>query len=86
MKVLLAIFLLAVVQQSFAQRFILSVAQRQNDQTTFRCVATAFSARHVLTTASCANADNLVLQLRNFVVDGDLTEQTRDCEWLEVIL
>lgn len=89
MKVLITVLLVAIAQQCFAQqdtRFIVNIVHRQNDVSSLRCVASAFTARHVLTTATCIDgpgiAEHLVVQLRTFSVSAatGISEQVRDCK------
>lgn len=49
-------------------RFIVAIAEIQREAltTTVRCVGTAFTQRHVLTTAHCATAPEITVQI-NFV-------------------
>lgn len=82
MKLFWSILIVAFVQQSFAQdpRFMLSVMQNATNVMSFRCIATAFTTRHALTTATCAEIPGISLQGRELNLEGEIVETTTICE------
>lgn len=86
MKSYLTIFIFALVGQCLGQsaRFIVNIAQLENNIPTFRCVGTAITFRHVLTTASCADIPQAVVQVRNVTIGNNIAESMESCEWKSV--
>lgn len=82
MKSLLSIILVSLVGQSICQNagFIVSIAQVQDNVPSFRCVGTAISFRHVLTTASCADVPRVVVQIRNLTIGGTIGGSVDTCK------
>lgn len=47
-------------------RFVVAIAQVQEQTTTVRCAGTAFTRRHVLTTAVCVSVPEIIVQVNFF--------------------